>query len=107
MNSLSVEIQKALAECREELSASICREQKLRKENDKLKEQLLSLKEDVNSTNLTLVNESDLWREECIRMQNSFSWRITKPLRLIKKFVYSLRTVGFRLTFSKIANRWK
>lgn len=101
MNSLAPEVQKALAECRKEMAAGLCREQTLIEENEELKRQLLSPQSDAAASILALANEADLWRQECRKMQNSLSWRITKPLRLLKKVIHSLRTVGVKLTFFK------
>lgn len=89
MYSLSPEVQEALAECREEMAAILHHEQALMKQNEKL------------------CQENEELRQEYLRMQNSLSWKITKPLRLIKKTIHSLRTVGLRLTLVKIFNHWK
>lgn len=105
MNSIGPEIQRALAECRKEMAASLCREQTLTEENEELKRQLLSQQNDAAASILALANDADLWRQECLKMQNSLSWKITKPLRLIKKGVHSLRTVGLKLTFLKVMKR--
>lgn len=88
MNRLSPEDQAALAELRNEMFG-LCPEQALKDENDRLKSQLF------------------LMNEEYLRIQNSLSWKVTKPLRLVKKVLYSLRTVGLRLTLVKIFNRRK
>jgi len=45
------------------------------------------------------------WQAECERIQQSFSWRVTKPLRLIKKSVVVLRTEGFRALLRKIRRK--
>lgn len=103
MNSLEPEVQKALAECRKEMAAGLCREQTLIEENEELKKQLLSSQSDAAASILAMANEADLWRQECQKMQNSFSWRITKPLRLFKKLIHSLRTVGLKRTLYKVA----
>lgn len=42
------------------------------------------------------------WRAECERIQQSFSWRITKPLRLIKKSFVILKTEGFGVFLKKV-----
>lgn len=107
MDSLSAQVQKALTEYRGELAASISREQKLREEIEALKRHMVSHQEDTGVSVALLAPDSDLWHQECLRMQNSFSWRITKPLRLIKKVARSLRTVGLKATLVKIMNRWK
>ena len=44
----------------------------------------------------------EVWHQECLNMQKSLSWRITKPLRLSKKVVKSLRQNGVRATVNKI-----
>lgn len=107
MDSLPPKIQKALIECRKEVAASLCREQRLKAENDKLKRLLISQREDAAMIAIELTKNSDMWRQECIQMQNSFSWKITKPLRLLKKMVHSLHIIGFKLTLLKIVNCWK
>jgi glycosyltransferase involved in cell wall biosynthesis len=38
---------------------------------------------------------------ECINMQNSLSWRIKKPLRLVKKFSVYVKAFGWRITLRK------
>lgn len=101
MNSLEPAVQRALAECRKEMAAGLCREQTLIEENEELKRQLLSPQSDAAASILAMANEADSWRQECQKMQNSLSWRITKPLRLLKKVIHSLRTVGVKLTFFK------
>lgn len=40
-------------------------------------------------------------------MQNSFSWRITKPLRWTKKIFVSLKKYGIRITWGKILKKIK
>ena len=42
------------------------------------------------------------WQAECERLQQSFSWRITKPLRLIKKSFVILKTEGFGIFLKKV-----
>lgn len=107
MDSLPAEVQKALAAYRKVLADSICREQKLREENDALKQLLTSHQEGTEASVMLLTDDADLWRQECLRMQESLSWRITKPLRLVKKVIRSLQTVGLKLTLVKIFKRWK
>lgn len=48
---------------------------------------------------------SQQWRIECEQMQQSLSWRITKPLRLLKKSLVVLKTGGLRIFLKKV--RWK
>lgn len=107
MDSLPADVQKALAAYRKVLADSICREQKLREENDALKQLLTSHQEGTVASVMLLTDDADLWHQECLRMQESLSWRITKPLRLVKKVIRSLQTVGLKLTLIKIINRWK
>lgn len=107
MDSLPAEVQKALAAYRKVLADSICREQKLREENDALKQLLTSHQEGTEASVMLLTDDADLWRQECLRMQESLSWRITKPLRLVKKVIRSLQTVGLKLTLVKIFKRRK
>ena len=45
------------------------------------------------------------WYDECMRLQQSLSWRITKPLRLIKKVHIVWKTQGFKTLVIKIRNR--
>jgi len=49
----------------------------------------------------------EVWHAECLKIQNSFSWRITKPLRLCKKVWTSLRCNGLRATFVKVGCKLK
>lgn len=103
MDDLSPEVQKALAECRKELAASIS-------ENQRLKEEIAYLKRHIsvaNDAGISIIAETDdfnKWHRECLRMQSSLSWKITKPLRLIRKVICSFRTIGVRQTLSKIIN---
>lgn len=106
MNTLLPEIQNALAECRKEMSASLCREQALKEENDELKELLISQREDAAMIAIELTKNSEIWRQECLQLQSSLSWRLTKPLRLLKKVVHSLDINGLKLTLLKIKN-WR
>lgn len=48
------------------------------------------------------VVQSDLSCPECVNLMNSFSWRITKPLRLAKKTWISLKSNGLVATIRKI-----
>ncbi|MCM1231836.1 MAG: glycosyltransferase [Ruminococcus flavefaciens] len=45
------------------------------------------------------------WQAECERMQQSFSWRITKPLRLIKKSIILLKAEGLVALLKKVRRR--
>ncbi|MCM1231837.1 MAG: hypothetical protein NC489_17095 [Ruminococcus flavefaciens] len=90
MDNLPAKVQKALAAYRKELAVSICREQKLREENEALKQLLSSHQEDEVASVTLMSVDSGLWYQECMRMQKSLSWRITKPLRLVKKVIRSL-----------------
>jgi glycosyltransferase involved in cell wall biosynthesis len=63
---------------------------------------------------MAIIFENDPWKnecqrlqEECQRLQTSSSWRITKPLRMVKGVLRSLRNVGLRLTVQKIITRLK
>lgn len=47
-------------------------------------------------------NSNQNWYEECRNMQSSLSWRITKPLRLLKKVIHSIKVNGFVVTIKKI-----
>lgn len=51
------------------------------------------------------VSAEPLWQAECERMQQSFSWRITKPLRLIKKSLVCLKTEGLRVFLKKLRKK--
>lgn len=44
---------------------------------------------------------------QCIELQNSRSWRITKPLRLSKLVLISLKNEGLRITAGKVARKLK
>lgn len=45
------------------------------------------------------------WQEECERLQQSFSWRITKPLRLGKKAFVILKTEGLCSFLKKVLKK--
>lgn len=45
------------------------------------------------------------WQAECGRMQQSLSWRITKPLRLIKKSVVVLKSEGLKVFLLKVRRK--
>lgn len=45
------------------------------------------------------------YQQECINMMNSFSWKVTKPLRLIRKVELSLRRNGIKETIIKIKRK--
>lgn len=45
------------------------------------------------------------WQAECERMQQSFSWRITRPLRLIKKSIIVLKAEGLGALLKKIRRK--
>lgn len=45
------------------------------------------------------------WQEECERLQQSFSWRITKPLRLGKKAFVILKTEGLYSFLKKVLKK--
>lgn len=107
MDSLSPEIQKALLKCRKEMAAGLRREQELKEENDELKRRLLLGQHGGTIPAFAMAGNADLWRQECIQMQNSLSWKLTKPLRLMKKVLHSLRINGLKLTLLKIVNHRK
>lgn len=92
------------------------------KENDALLQENTALKQEVSRLRVagghTLATETMkpqvlqqpgtytmVWYQEWIDMQNSFSWKITKPLRMVKKVLSSLRTYGLRITISKIMQK--
>jgi hypothetical protein len=61
-------------------------------ENNALHSQIIALEfsfEQINSASSSIrvveVPSADSYYQECINMQHSLSWRITKPLRLAKK----------------------
>ncbi|PJJ30942.1 glycosyltransferase [Lacrimispora celerecrescens] len=45
------------------------------------------------------------YQQECINMMNSLSWKITKPLRLIRKVQLSLKQGGLKVTLRKIKRK--
>lgn len=45
------------------------------------------------------------WQAECEKIQQSLSWRITKPLRLVKKSVTVLKTEGLAALLKKIRKK--
>lgn len=45
------------------------------------------------------------YQQECIDMMNSFSWKITKPLRLIRKTQLSLKKSGLKETLKKVKRK--
>ena len=54
-----------------------------------------------------IVNIQDVCCPNCMAMLNSKSWKITKPLRLMSKFLKSLRHDGISTTFKKVYKKVK
>ncbi len=105
MDELNPKIQAALAECRQAMASQLLNEAKLTAENRELREMLLlRLPPDAVMSYLQ-DQDPNTWKQECMMMQNSLSWRITKPLRLIKKVAVSFKTMGIRYTIKKIFRR--
>ncbi len=49
--------------------------------------------------------DEGLWHSECLRMQSSLSWRITRPLRLVKKVISAWKEGGLRLVWRKTKHK--
>lgn len=49
--------------------------------------------------------DSRQWQIECEQMQQSLSWRITKPLRLVKKSFILLKREGFAALLKKVRKK--
>ena len=45
------------------------------------------------------------YQQECINMMNSLSWKVTKPLRLLRKIQLSLKKKGFKETIKKVKRK--
>lgn len=50
-------------------------------------------------------SQSNEWYEECLRIQQSFSWRVTKPLRMVKKVFVIWKTGGLYAVLRKVKNK--
>ena len=101
MDILSSDLQKAIQVYREKLAELMHRESLLQEENDRLRAALLEEDPDVIE-GVIWTSEANPWYRECLAMQNSFSWKITRPLRLVKKVLKSLKVNGIRTTIHKV-----
>lgn len=54
-----------------------------------------------------LIETANLYIAEVSAMQQSLSWRITKPLRWIKKILVSIKKFGLKITFEKVIRKVK
>ena len=104
MDDLNREVLQVLAECRKAMSNQLIYVYSLQEENRQLQETLLRHSHEEMPTNLP-DQDTYRWKRECIEMQNSLSWRVTKPLRLVQKVLTSLRISGLRYTVKKIVEK--
>lgn len=123
MEYLSSDVEKLLDECREVLLGGEKEYELLAQEYARLQTELEKIKVAINGlpqeTREEVLSRIDaavprfntepdlpaLWREECLAMQKSLSWRITAPLRMIKKIVQSIKSDGFVRTMKKIRSK--
>ena len=61
---------------------------KLESENKNLADKSKQIEEDLKSENRNLADKVKQVEEEMAKMQETFSWRITKPLRILKQWIY-------------------
>lgn len=57
---------------------------------------------DISMPQNAYLSTASEWERECYLMQQSTSWKITWPLRAVKKVIRSLKVAGFRQTLKKI-----
>lgn len=61
----------------------------------------------VNQQKNSNINNENVYCANCLAMENSKSWRVTKPLRDISKIIQTVKKHGFLITIKKIVNRLK
>lgn len=81
------------------------------REYERLVMALLNSKTSVVNTELmgqapSLENSELYWQNECLRMQQCFSWRITKPLRLVKKGIIVLQEEGLKAFLKRVYHKF-
>ena len=99
MDPAYIDLQKALDECRDELAKKIWEGARNQQEFQCLHQINVETNGEVDEA---WKAEALFWRNECLCMKKSLSWKITKPLRLVQMAWGSFCDFGAHKTLERI-----
>ena len=111
MQNFTAETERLFDDCKQLLAKHAIEIERLQAENQQLRNELDQRNMQPTAAVFSVPSQPAqqeyvmVWYQEWLAMQNSLSWRITKPLRILKKVFSSWKNEGLRITLKKIANK--